>query len=60
MAIDYLVKYVCDNNATHVMITSGPTPDGWVQMVPSWGDGSGKNFDTMACASTWYDANTPF
>lgn len=51
---------MCDNNPEHTVVTAGPTPDGWVQLVPSWGDGSGKYFDTMLCATMWYESETPF
>jgi hypothetical protein len=60
MPTQSLLQYVCDNNPAHIVVTIGPTPDGWVQMVPSWGDGSSKFFDTMTCAGEWYTAETPF
>jgi hypothetical protein len=55
-----LVQFVCEYNAAHTVVTPGPTPDGWVQLVPSWGDGSSKVFDTMVCATAWYDEANPF
>jgi hypothetical protein len=60
MSTQSLVRFICDNDPTHNVMTPGPSPDGWIQMVPSWGDGSNKNFDTMTCATLWYESENPF
>lgn len=58
MALTPLVRYVCDHDANHEVLTDGSMPAGWIQMSTSF-NGQPMVFDTIDCASDWYNEHNP-
>jgi len=59
MAINQIMRYVCDNDPAHTIdSTSGGLPPGWVQLIFSF-NGTLFYFDSLECAGTYRDAHDP-